>query len=67
MPQYRTLKMMVSGWVKDIAQQDNSFADKQIQHLMRYITSPSTLLYDPAIQELLGSDTINLDKNIRQE
>lgn len=54
MPQYRTLKMMVSSWVKDIAQQDNAFADTQIQHLMRYITSPTTLLYDPAIQALLG-------------
>ena len=54
MPQYRTLKSMVSNWVKDIAQQDNPFADKQIQHLMRYITSPSALLYDPAIQKLLG-------------
>ena len=67
MPQYRTLKSMVSAWVRDIAQQDNTFADKQIQHLMRYLTSPSALLFDPAIQQLLVSAIYRLFKLLQTE
>ena len=50
-----------------VAQYDSSFADSQVQHLMRYITSTTSLLFDPAIQELLVSAVYRLYKLLCNE
>ena len=67
MPQYRIMKSMVAGWVKEITHFNNSSADQQVQHLMRYITSTNSLLHDPALVKLLVSSIYRLFKLMTNE
>lgn len=46
---------MVQYWLKDIALFGNTFADMQIIHFYRWLQSPNSLLYDPAIRRTLQS------------
>uniref|UniRef100_A0A672QN47 DNA polymerase epsilon catalytic subunit n=1 Tax=Sinocyclocheilus grahami TaxID=75366 RepID=A0A672QN47_SINGR len=43
------LKSMVVGWVREITQYHNVYADNQVMHFYRWLRSPSSLLYDPAL------------------
>lgn len=47
------MRTMVQYWLKDIAMFGNAFADMQIIHFYRWLQSPSSLLYDPAIKRTL--------------
>ena len=67
MPQYRIMKTMVAAWVREITHFNNVHADSQVQHLMRYITSSSSLLYDPALVKLLVSSIYRLFKLMTNE
>ncbi|ESO90687.1 hypothetical protein LOTGIDRAFT_217825 [Lottia gigantea] len=50
---FRILKTMVHGWVRDVTTYSNVFADNQIIHFYRWLRSPSSLLYDPALRRTL--------------
>ncbi|XP_064424312.1 DNA polymerase epsilon catalytic subunit A [Latimeria chalumnae] len=50
---FRILKSMVVGWVKEITQYHNVYADNQVMHFYRWLRSPSSLLYDPALHRML--------------
>lgn len=50
---FRILKSMVVGWVKEITQYHNVYADNQVMHFYRWLRSPSSLLYDPALHRTL--------------
>ena len=67
MPQYRIMKTLVAAWVREITHFNNIHADSQVQHLMRYITSSSTLLYDPELVKLLVSSIYRLFKLMTNE
>lgn len=47
------MRTMVQYWLKDIALFGNAFADMQIIHFYRWLQSPNSLLYDPAIRRTL--------------
>ncbi|TSU24182.1 DNA polymerase epsilon catalytic subunit A [Bagarius yarrelli] len=49
------LKSMVVGWVREITQYHNVYADNQVMHFYRWLRSPSSLLYDPALHRTLLS------------
>lgn len=49
----RILKSMVVGWVREITQYHNVYADNQVMHFYRWLRSPSSLLYDPALHRTL--------------
>jgi DNA polymerase epsilon subunit 1 len=51
----RIMKSMVQYWLKDIALYGNAFADMQVIHFYRWLQSPGSLLYDPAIRRTLQS------------
>uniref|UniRef100_A0A3P9H1R7 DNA polymerase epsilon catalytic subunit n=1 Tax=Oryzias latipes TaxID=8090 RepID=A0A3P9H1R7_ORYLA len=50
---FRILKSMVVGWVREITQYQNVYADNQVMHFYRWLRSPSSLLYDPALHRTL--------------
>ncbi|AWP07054.1 putative DNA polymerase epsilon catalytic subunit A [Scophthalmus maximus] len=50
---FRILKSMVVGWVREITQFHNVYADNQVMHFYRWLRSPSSLLYDPALHRTL--------------
>ncbi|CAL8327108.1 unnamed protein product, partial [Arctogadus glacialis] len=50
---FRVLKSMVVGWVREITQYHNVYADNQVMHFYRWLRSPSSLLYDPALHRTL--------------
>ncbi|XP_036870228.2 DNA polymerase epsilon catalytic subunit A isoform X5 [Manis javanica] len=52
---FRILKSMVVGWVKEITQYHNIYADNQVMHFYRWLRSPSSLLHDPALHRTLHS------------
>lgn len=49
----RILKSMVVGWVREITQFHNVYADNQVMHFYRWLRSPSSLLFDPALHRTL--------------
>lgn len=49
----RILKSMVVGWVREITQYHNVYADNQVMHFYRWLCSPCSLLYDPALHRTL--------------
>lgn len=49
----RVLKSMVVGWVKEITQYRNVYADNQVMHFYRWLRSPASLLHDPALDRTL--------------
>uniref|UniRef100_A0A673NRS3 DNA polymerase epsilon catalytic subunit n=1 Tax=Sinocyclocheilus rhinocerous TaxID=307959 RepID=A0A673NRS3_9TELE len=57
---FRILKSMVVGWVREITQYHNIYADNQVMHFYRWLRSPSSLLYDPALHRTL----LNMMKKI---
>lgn len=50
---FRILKTMVHGWVRDITDYQNVFADHQIIHFYRWLRSPEALLYDSVLRKTL--------------
>ncbi|XP_031425753.1 DNA polymerase epsilon catalytic subunit A-like [Clupea harengus] len=52
---FRILKSMVVGWVREITQYNNVYADNQVMHFYRWLRSPSSLLYDPALHRTLNN------------
>ncbi|XP_020776588.1 DNA polymerase epsilon catalytic subunit A [Boleophthalmus pectinirostris] len=50
---FRILKSMVVGWVREITQYQNVYADNQVMHFYRWLRSRSSLLYDPALHRTL--------------
>ncbi|ELK14230.1 DNA polymerase epsilon catalytic subunit A [Pteropus alecto] len=52
---FRVLKSMVVGWVKEITQYRNVYADNQVMHFYRWLRSPASLLHDPALHRTLHS------------
>ncbi|XP_059750084.1 DNA polymerase epsilon catalytic subunit A isoform X1 [Balaenoptera ricei] len=52
---FRILKSMVVGWVKEITQYRNIYADNQVMHFYRWLRSPSSLLHDPTLHRTLHS------------
>ncbi|XP_006147397.3 DNA polymerase epsilon catalytic subunit A [Tupaia chinensis] len=52
---FRILKSMVVGWVREIMQYHNVYADNQVVHFYRWLRSPSSLLHDPALHRTLYS------------
>lgn len=47
------MKTMIQYWLRDVATFGNAFADIQIIHFYRWLQSPNSLLYDPAIRRTL--------------
>ncbi|XP_047418330.1 DNA polymerase epsilon catalytic subunit A isoform X1 [Sciurus carolinensis] len=52
---FRILKSMVVGWVKEIMQFHNVYADNQVVHFYRWLQSSGSLLHDPALHRTLHS------------
>ncbi|XP_033110052.1 DNA polymerase epsilon catalytic subunit A-like isoform X2 [Anneissia japonica] len=52
---FRVMKSMVHGWLKDVAEYGNAFADYQIMHFYRWLRSPSASLYEPALRRTLSN------------
>ncbi|XP_028851833.1 DNA polymerase epsilon catalytic subunit A isoform X2 [Denticeps clupeoides] len=50
---FRIMKSMVVGWVREITQYHNVYADNQVMHFYRWLRSPSSLLFDPAMHRTL--------------
>uniref|UniRef100_A0A8C5NU58 DNA polymerase epsilon catalytic subunit n=1 Tax=Jaculus jaculus TaxID=51337 RepID=A0A8C5NU58_JACJA len=50
---FRILKSMVVGWVKEITQYHNIYADNQVMHFYRWLQSPCSLLHDPVLHRTL--------------
>ncbi|KAF4531720.1 hypothetical protein B566_EDAN008933 [Ephemera danica] len=48
---FRVLKAMVGAWIRDVGLHQNVFADFQITYFYRWLCSPQTLLYDPALRQ----------------
>ena len=49
----RLVKGMVAGWVKEVTQYSNVYADTQLIHFYRWLSYPSSLLYEPALHRSL--------------
>lgn len=49
----RVMRTMVQNWLRDVASYSNAFADIQIIHFYRWLQSPESLMYDPAIMRTL--------------
>ena len=54
-PALRIMRTMVQYWLRDVATYGNPFADMQILHFYRWVQSPNSLLYDPALRRTLQS------------
>jgi len=52
-PAFRVLRTMVATWLRDVSQHKNVFADYQIVHFYRWLRTPKSLLYDPALRKTL--------------
>ncbi|CAG9565610.1 unnamed protein product [Danaus chrysippus] len=52
---FKILRTMVAAWLRDVTHYKNVFADYQISHFYRWLKSPSSLLYDPALRRTLYS------------
>ncbi|XP_018571015.1 DNA polymerase epsilon catalytic subunit A [Anoplophora glabripennis] len=50
---FKILRTMASGWMRDISVYRNVFADFQVIHFYRWLRSPKSLLYDPALLRTL--------------
>ncbi|KAL9963852.1 hypothetical protein ACROYT_G027403 [Oculina patagonica] len=46
---FRILKGMVHSWLHEVSTYENLNADAQLMHFYRWLSSPSALLYDPAL------------------
>ncbi|XP_070548417.1 DNA polymerase epsilon catalytic subunit A-like isoform X2 [Ptychodera flava] len=52
---FRIMKSMVHGWLHDVTMYKNVFADHQIMQFYRWLRSPNSLLYDPALRRTMHS------------
>ena len=50
---FRILKLVVTNWFADATTSRNPFADNLLQHFNRWISSPSSLLFDPALHRIV--------------
>ncbi|XP_031567678.1 DNA polymerase epsilon catalytic subunit A-like [Actinia tenebrosa] len=46
---FRILKGMIHSWLHEVSAYQNQYADAQLMHFYRWLSSPSSLLYDPAL------------------
>lgn len=46
---------MVRNWLKEVAVHQSVYADNQIIHLYRWLSSPEAFLYEPALKRTLHS------------
>ena len=53
LPALRVMRTIVQYFLKDLADLQNYFADFKIIHFYRWLQSPKSLLYDPAIKRTL--------------
>lgn len=52
-PAFRILKQLVQGWLSDAVSSGNTFADVLLQHLYRWLCSPTSKMHDPALHRIL--------------
>lgn len=52
---FRIMKAMVNDWLRDVAINRSVFSDIQIIHFYRWVRSPHSLLYDPALRRNLNN------------
>ena len=50
---FNTLKTVVQYWLTDTTVHGNSVADGQLSHFYRWMRSPASLLYDPALHRMI--------------
>ncbi|CAI7888252.1 unnamed protein product [Closterium sp. NIES-54] len=50
---FKVLRGMVTAWVTDVVRTRSLYADALLQHLYRWICSPSSTLHDPFLHRLL--------------
>ncbi|KAG5892154.1 hypothetical protein JTB14_026392 [Gonioctena quinquepunctata] len=50
---FKILRTMAAAWMRDISLYRNAFADFQVIHFYRWLRSPKSLLYDPALLRTL--------------
>ncbi|XP_028166881.1 DNA polymerase epsilon catalytic subunit A-like [Ostrinia furnacalis] len=50
---FKVLRGMIASWLRDVTQYKNVFADFQISHFYRWLKTPTSLLYDPALRRTL--------------
>ncbi|XP_049878007.1 DNA polymerase epsilon catalytic subunit 1 [Pectinophora gossypiella] len=50
---FKVLRTMIATWLRDVTQFKNVFADYQISHFYRWLKTPTSLLYDPALRRTL--------------
>ena len=50
---FRILKLVVTNWFSDATTSHNPFADSLLQHFNRWVASPSSLLFDPALHRIV--------------
>ncbi|XP_023014693.2 DNA polymerase epsilon catalytic subunit 1 [Leptinotarsa decemlineata] len=50
---FKILRTMAASWMRDISLYRNVFADFQVIHFYRWLRSPKSLLYDPALLRTL--------------
>ena len=51
---FRVMKSMVHSWLKEVSVYRNPWADLQLVHLYRWLTSPSAYLHDPALTKIVA-------------
>ncbi|VVD01009.1 unnamed protein product [Leptidea sinapis] len=52
---FKVLRTMIAAWLRDVTVYKNVFADFQISHFYRWLKTPTSLLYDPALRRTLYS------------
>ncbi|PZC77848.1 hypothetical protein B5X24_HaOG202959 [Helicoverpa armigera] len=50
---FKILRTMIASWLRDVTHYKNVFADLQISHFYRWLKTPTSLLYDPALRRTL--------------
>ncbi|KAJ2953420.1 hypothetical protein O0L34_g1009 [Tuta absoluta] len=50
---FKVLRTMIAAWLRDVTHYKNVFADYQISHFYRWLKTPTSLLYDPALRRTL--------------
>jgi hypothetical protein len=50
---FRVMKLLVSSWYADATTTRNPFADSQLQHFNHWVSSPLSLLHDPALHRIV--------------
>ena len=53
MPSFRILKSMVQSWFHEVMTKHSEFADVQLMHCYRWLNSPDSLLFEPALLRIV--------------